>query len=199
VALRYDTIIERLILAGERVSEIQTDHGPIEADAFVMAAGAESVFLAETIGLRLPIYPVKGFSITAPFTNPAAAPRAGIVDEDRLVAMSTLGNRLRAASSAVFSGFNYGHRPKDFHMILETARELFSDAVDFDAAEYWAGLRPMTPTSVPILGRSRFSNLFLNVGHGHVGWSMSCGAGKFVADGIGGRKAEISGEGLIAD
>jgi len=198
ISLRYDTVIERLTVADDRVSEIHTDKGRIAADAFVLAAGAESVFLAESIGIRLPIYPVKGYSITAPIEDPARAPRGGVVDEDRLVAMSPLGNRLRAASSAVFTGFDYGYQPEDFRTILETVRTLFGNSVDCGAAEYWSGLRPMTPSSVPILGPSRYRNLFLNVGHGHVGWSMCCGAGKFVADWIDGRKTEISGEGLIA-
>jgi len=199
VTLAYDTRIERLVADGERVRHLVTDRGEIAADAFVLAAGPESLFLAEGLGIRLPIYPVKGFSITAPILDAERAPRGGIVDEDRLIAMSRLGDRLRAASSAVFAGFDTGHRPRDFASILATARKLFADAVDLEAAEYWTGLRPMTPTSVPILGASRYANLFLNVGHGHVGWSMSCGAGRFVADCLAGRKPEIDGAGLLAN
>lgn len=196
--LLYDTTIKQLTVEGDRVVKALTDKGEIRADAFVLAAGAESVFLAEGVGVRLPIYPVKGFSITAPLIRPEDGPRMGLVDEDRLIAMSPLGNRLRAASSAIFTGYDYGHKPKDFTSILETAKDLYGDAIDYDAVEYWTGLRPMTPTSVPILGPSRYRNLFLNVGHGHVGWSMSCGAGRFVADWVSGKDTEISGEGLVA-
>ncbi len=196
--LRYDTRIRRLVAEGDRVVRAETDTGTVEADAFVLAAGAESVFLARGIGIRLPIYPVKGFSITAPMNRPGDGPHMGLVDEDRLVAMSPFGGRLRAASSAVFAGYDYTHRPQDFTAILETVRLLYGDAVDVARAEYWTGLRPMTPTSVPIMGPSRCRNLFLNVGHGHVGWSMSCGSGRFVADWVAGRKTEIDGEGYLA-
>jgi D-amino-acid dehydrogenase len=164
--LSYGTRIERLIVEGGRVTKALTDRGEVKADAFVLAAGAESVFMASGIGINLP--------------------------------MSPFGDRLRAASSAVFTGYDYTYRPKDFVAILETVRHLFGDAVDYDAAEYWAGLRPMTPTSVPIMGPSRYANLFLNVGHGHVGWSMSCGAGRFVADWVSSKPTEIDGQGYLA-
>lgn len=195
--LRYGTTIRRLVAEGDRVVRAETDRGAVEADAFVLAAGAESVFLGRDVGISLPIYPVKGFSITAPMTRPEDGPTRSLVDEDRLVAMSPFGDRLRAASSAVFGGYDYGHRPEDFASILETVRYLYGDAVDVGQAIYWTGLRPMTPTSVPIMGPSRCRNLFLNVGHGHVGWSMSCGSGRFVADWVAGRKTEIDGEGYL--
>lgn len=196
--LLYDTPVRRLVVEDGRVVAAQTDGEDIVADAFVLAAGSESVFLAHPIGILLPIYPVKGFSITAPLTRQDAGPRMGLIDEDRLVAMSPFGGRLRATSSAIFGGYDYGHRPKDFRTILETCRALFGDAVDYAAAIHWTGLRPMTPTSVPILGPSRYRNFFLNVGHGHVGWSMCCGSGRFVADTVAGRRPEIDGTGLLA-
>jgi D-amino-acid dehydrogenase len=197
VEFRWGETIERLVTEGDRVTKAVTDRDDVPADAFVLAAGAESAFLAERIGVRLPIYPVKGYSITAPLRNPDAAPRIGVVDEDRLVAMSRLGDRLRVASSAVFTGFDRSHRTKDFETIFRTMKELFPEGADYEAAELWAGLRPMTPTSVPILGRARYDNFFLNVGHGHVGWTMSCGSGKFVADCVAGRPPEIDGTGLL--
>jgi D-amino-acid dehydrogenase len=196
--LRYGTTIRRLIVSDGRITKAQTDKGDIAADAFVLAAGAESVFLADAIGINLPIYPVKGFSITAPLNDPARGPHMGLVDEDKLVAMSPFGNRLRAASSAVFDGYGTTHRPQDIASILETVRHLYCNAGDTENAIYWAGLRPMTPTSVPIMGPSRYPNLFLNVGHGHVGWSMSCGSGRFVADWVGGRPTAIDGDGYLA-
>jgi D-amino-acid dehydrogenase len=196
--LFYDAPIRRLIVEGDRVVKAQTDRGEVTADAFVLAAGAESVFLAEAIGIRLPIYPIKGFSITAPLAHPEHGPRMGLVDEDRLVAMSPFGGRLRAASSAVFGGFDYAHRPEDFRTILELTRALCGDALDHGRAVYWTGLRPMTPSSVPILGPSRYRNLLLNVGHGHVGWSMACGSGRFVSDLLAGRSPEIDTGGLLA-
>lgn len=197
--LFYGAPIRRLLVEDGRVTKAQTGRGDVSADAFVLAAGAESVFLARDIGIRLPIHPVKGFSITAPLTRADAAPRMGLVDEDRLVAMSPFGGRLRASSSAIFGGFDHRHRPKDFRTIIETTRGLYGDAIEFDRAVYWAGLRPMTPSSVPMLGPCRHRNLFLNVGHGHVGWSMACGSGRIVADLIAGRRPEIDGRGLVAE
>ncbi len=194
VELRYGTRIERLTVEGGRVARALTDRGEIAADAFVLATGAESVFLARMIGIRLPIYPVKGFSITAPIRDPKRGLRMGLVDEDRLVAMSRFGDRLRAASSAVFDGYGTTHRKEDFRTILETVRALFGDAVDYDAAICWAGLRPMTPTSVPIIGESAFPNLYLNVGHGHVGWSMCAGSAQLLADLVAGRAPDIPAE-----
>jgi D-amino-acid dehydrogenase len=196
--LFYDAPIRRLIVEGDRIVKAQTDRGDVTADAFVLAAGSESVFLAGDIGIRLPIYPVKGFSITAPLARPEEGPRMGLVDEDRLVAMSPFGGRLRAASSAVFGGFDYSHRPEDFRTILKLTRALYGDAVDYGRAVYWTGLRPMTPSSVPILGPSRYRNLLLNVGHGHVGWSMACGSGRLVADVLAGRRPGIEAGGLLA-
>jgi D-amino-acid dehydrogenase len=195
--LYYDAPIRRLVVEGDRVVKAQTDRGDVVADAFVLAAGAESVFLAQDIGIRLPIYPVKGFSITAPLSRPEDGPSMGLVDADRLVAMSSFGDQLRAASSAVFGGFDYGHRPEDFRTILELTRALYGDAVDYDRAVFWTGLRPMTPRSVPILGPTRYRNLHLNVGHGHVGWSMACGSGELVADLIAGRPSSIETTGLL--
>jgi len=198
VELRYGVRVDRLVEDGGRITHAITDQGDLRADAFVLAAGAESVFLAEGVGVKLPIYPVKGFSITAPFRDPERGLSMGLVDEDRLVAMSRFGDRVRAASSAVFDGFDYEHRPSDFAPIMRSLQELFGDAVDYDAAIHWAGLRPMTPTSVPILGPSRRANLYLNVGHGHVGWSMCAGSARIVADLIAGRAPEISTEGYLA-
>jgi D-amino-acid dehydrogenase len=159
--------------------------------------GCDSPLLARRIGIDLPIYPVKGYSATVPIGNGHLAPQLGGVDEDTLIAFSRLGNRLRLAATAEFAGYDRSHKPRDFARLLATAKELFPEGGDYGRAEYWAGLRPMTPSSVPILGRAKYGNLYLNVGHGHVGWTMSCGSGKFVADLVAGRKPEIDPEGLL--
>ena len=180
--LEYGVNVERILMDKKNISSVWTAKGEFKADSYVLAAGPYSGFLARQAGFRLPIYPIKGFSITAPIINDEMVPGPGFDDTERLVAMSKLGNRMRIASSAVFDGFDESHEPKDFHAILKLAREVFPDAADYDKAEYWAGLRPMTPSSKPILGSSPVSNLFLNVGHGHLGWTLSCGTGKVVAD-----------------
>ena len=194
---RFGETVTRLRRDGDRIAGLETDRGELVADAYVLASGAECVFLARDVGLALPIYPVKGFSITAEVKDPAAGPKMGVVDEDRLVAMSRPGDRLRAASSAVFTGYDRSQRPDDFRAIRAVVSRLYGDAVNLDRAEHWCGFRPMTPSSVPILGRTPLASLYLNVGHGHVGWTMSCGSARFVADIVAGHAPEIDPVGLI--
>ena len=197
VRFAYRTAVTGIEVEGGRVKRVTTDKGPFEADAFVLAMGCDSPFLAQRIGVTLPIYPVKGYSLTVPIREDRVAPRIGGVDEDKLVAFSRLGNRLRLAATAEFAGYDRTHKPRDFQGLIVGAKELFPGIGDFDRAERWAGLRPMTPSSVPILGRAGCDNFYLNVGHGHVGWTMCCGSGKFVADLVSGRKPEIDTEGLL--
>lgn len=197
VEFAYRTTIAGIETEGGRIARVVTDRESVAADAFVLAMGCDSPFPAKRIGVRLPIYPVKGYSITVPVREDPAAPRIGGVDEDKLVAYSRLGDRLRFAATAEFSGYDRSHWPQDFEALLGTAKELFPQGGDYSQPEYWAGLRPMTPSSVPILGRARYDNFYLNVGHGHVGWTMSCGSGKFVADLVAGRRPEIDPEGLL--
>jgi D-amino-acid dehydrogenase len=197
VRFAWRTTISGIEAEGRRVTRVATDRGGFEADAVVLAIGCDSPLLAERIGVRLPIYPVKGYSATIPVRAGDVAPRLGGVDEDKLIAYSRLGDRLRLAATAEFSGYDRSWRPEDVARLREFAQELFPNGGDFDRAEYWAGLRPMTPSSVPILGRARYENFYLNVGHGHVGWTMCCGSGKFVADLVAGRRPEIDPEGLL--
>jgi D-amino-acid dehydrogenase len=191
------TTVTGLEIEGGLVSRVLTDKGPLGADAFVLALGCDSPLIARRIGVGLPITPVKGYSITVPIRKPSLGPRLGGVDEDKLIAYSRLGERLRVASTAEFAGYSRRHVPENFLAATALAEELFGGALDFERAEYWAGLRPMTPSSVPILGPARYANFHLNVGHGHVGWTMAAGSGKFVADLIAGRKPEIDPEGLV--
>jgi D-amino-acid dehydrogenase len=196
VAFRYGTTIAGLAAEGRRVARVLTDRGELDVDACVLAMGCDSPLLAEEIGIKLPIYPVKGYSATISVRN-GLAPQMGGVDEDKLMAFSRLGDRLRLAATAEFSGFDRSHRPRDFAQLLATARELFPEGGDYGQPEYWAGLRPMTPSSVPILGRAGYDNFYLNVGHGHVGWTMCCGSGKVVADLVAGRSPDIDTEGFL--
>jgi D-amino-acid dehydrogenase len=197
VRFLYGTTIAGIEAEGRKVRRTVTDKGAVEADAFVLAAGSESPLIAGRIGVTLPIYPVKGYSLTVPIDVQDRAPSMGGVDEDKLIAFSRLGDRLRLAATAEFAGYDCAHRPTDFQALLATARELFPGAGDYERAERWAGLRPMTPSSVPILGRAVYDNLFVNVGHGHVGWTLCCGSGRFVADLLAGRKPAIDPEGLL--
>lgn len=197
VGFAYRTVVAGVGAEGGRIARVVTDQRAVDVDACILAMGCDSPLLARRIGIDLPIYPVKGYSATVPIGNGHLAPQLGGVDEDTLIAFSRLGNRLRLAATAEFAGYDRSHKPRDFARLLATAKELFPEGGDYGRAEYWAGLRPMTPSSVPILGRAKYGNLYLNVGHGHVGWTMSCGSGKFVADLVAGRKPEIDPEGLL--
>ena len=192
----WNTEIEHITSDGKRVTAIKTNRGKFTGDTYILAAGTASPLLAREVGLHLPIYPIKGFSISAVIRNINAAPDMGFVDEDHYLAISRLGNSLRVASSAIFDGFDRQYKERDFNNIFNTVRSLFPDAADYLKAERWAGLRPMTPSSVPVVGRSKIDNLFLNVGHGHLGWTMSCGCGGLIADCVADEKTAISMDGL---
>jgi len=197
VRFLYDTTVTAIETAGDRIKGVVADGGLLSADMFVLAAGAESPQLTRPIGIDLAICPVKGYSLTVPIRNEERAPQLGGVDEDRLVAYSRLGDRVRIAAKAEFAGYDRTYRTDDFRILFEAAADLFGDGLDLGKAEYWTGLRPMTPSSVPILGPARYCNFHLNVGHGHVGWTMACGSGKFTADLIAGRRPEIDPDGLL--
>ncbi len=184
--------VESIVRKNNKISSILTAKGEFKADAHVLAAGAHSSVLAQPLGIKLPIYPIKGFSITAPLINPDIPSMPGFDDTDKLVALSVLGDRLRIVSSAVFDGFDTSHRQQDFKAILRLAKEILPDAADYNDVKYWAGLRPMTPRSLPILGASPIQNLYLNVGHGNLGWTLSCGTGKIIADIIAKKTPQLS-------
>ncbi len=196
VEFRFSTGIERLESRGGRVTAVATDKGKISGDAYVLAAGSYSPLLARALGLDIPVYPVKGFSLTLPFTDPSVAPRIGGVDDGSLVAYCGMGDRLRLTASADFSGYDNSHRPEDFATMLTVAREMFPRGVDFSRPFYWACLRPMTPDGPPIIGPSPVPNLWLNTGQGHMGWTMSAGSSRILADLMAGRAPAHSTESL---
>ncbi len=148
----------------------------------MLALGSYSPLLARKIGVKLPIYPVKGYSLTIPIDGHKGAPVMGGVDEGNLVAYSRLGDRLRLTATADFAGYDTDYEAKDFSVMQHVARELFPDGGAFERPDYWACLRPMTPDGPPIMSPSRYRNLWINSGHGHMGWTMACGAGRIVAD-----------------
>ncbi|KRA00063.1 amino acid dehydrogenase [Mesorhizobium sp. Root157] len=197
VKFRFNTTVEGLDIEGNEVRAVKTSAGVLSADAVVIAMGPESGLLGRRYGIDLPVYPVKGYAATIPLEDESKGPTMGGADEDRLVGYSRLGNRLRLSCTAEFTGFDRTFKPKDFAPMFKTAHELFPGAFDEKKAELWAGLRPMMPNSVPVIGKARYANLYLDTGHGHVGWTMACGSGKFLADLVGGRKPEIDPEGLV--
>jgi D-amino-acid dehydrogenase len=197
VTFRFGTAVEGLNIEGDRVMAARTSTGSVEADAFVLSLGPESGVFGRRHGIDLPVYPVKGYAATIPLKDPSKGPTMGGADEDRLIGYSRLGDRLRITSTAEFTGFDRSHRPRDFRTIFATGHDLFPDAFDEKDAEVWAGLRPMMPTSVPVFGQARYTNLYLNTGHGHLGWTMAAGSGQLLADLVARRKPEIDPAGLL--
>lgn len=198
VRFLYGTTIRGVETAAGEVTGLLTDKGRLTADAYVLALGCQSAALAKPLGLSLPIYPIKGYSVTVPVAGRNNTPRIGGVDEENLVAYAPMGDRLRITATADFAGYDKRHSPADFQTMLAAARDLFPDAADYSRPSYWAGLRPMTPEGTPIFGRGRQRNLFLNTGHGHMGWTMSCGSARITADLIAGRTPAIPLDGMQA-
>ena len=194
--VRLGVRVKGLRSDGDRIEAVETSEGPLTADTYVLALGVGAPAVARTVGVRLPIYPAKGYSSTFPLKPGGLVPTLPGVDEQWLVGWSRLGDRLRLTSTAEFCGYDWGWTPRDFNNILRFARDLFPEAADYDRGQYRACLRPMTPEGPPILGLARHRNLFLNCGHGHMGWTMACGTARIVADLMTGRMPELDLEGL---
>lgn len=196
VSFRLGTRVTALRADGDRIRAAVTDRGELTADTYVLALGVESPIVARTVGVRLAIYPAKGYSTTFPLRAGGLAPTVPGVDERWLVGWSRLGDRLRLTSTAEFAGYDWSWTPRDFNNIVRLARDIFPDAADYERGEYRACLRPMTPDGPPILGRGRHANLVFNAGHGHMGWTMACGTAKIVADLVVGRSPDLALDGL---
>jgi D-amino-acid dehydrogenase len=196
LVVRLGSRVSALRGDGDRIDGVVTPGGVLTADAYVLALGVGAPAVARTAGLRLPIYPAKGYSSTFPLKAGGLAPGISGVDEQWLVGWSRLGDRLRLTSTAEFAGYDWGWAPRDFANILRLARDLFPDAADYDRGEYRACLRPMTPDGPPILGLGRHRNLYLNCGHGHMGWTMACGTARIVTDLMTGRMPDLDLDGL---
>ena len=187
--------IERLEASGTKIKRVVTDRGVFTADNYVLCLGAWSPLLVRTsLGVRISVCPVKGYSITIPVEKGHTPPRIGGLHEEDLLGFAPMGNHFRVSSVSEFTGYDIGHTPEDFEHILSTSKKLFPNAGNYDKAEFWSGFRPMTPEGTPILGKERHSNLFYNTGHGHLGWTMSCGTARITADLIAGKTPEISTE-----
>ncbi|MBV9136243.1 MAG: D-amino acid dehydrogenase [Hyphomicrobiales bacterium] len=196
VKFRFNTEVTGFATSGDRVTGVRTKDGVVSGDEFVMSLGVFSPFLATKLGASLPIYPIKGYSVTLPLDGHNNPPTIGGVDEDNLVAYARFGDRIRATATAEFAGYDRSHKPADFTYMLGVMRKLFPDGANYDKPSYWAGLRPMTPEGTPIFGRGRYRNLMFNTGHGHMGWTMSAGSARIAADLIAGRRPAIDLTGM---
>jgi D-amino-acid dehydrogenase len=176
--------------SGDRIEAVQVSGERVRADAYVVSLGSYSPLLLGPLGIRIPVYPLKGYSITLPLGS-AEGPSVSLTDEAAKIVISRLGNRLRAAGTAELAGYDTSINATRCNAILERIRTLFPALASIAAAETWAGLRPATPSNVPVIGRTRFANLFLNTGHGTLGWTLACGSGRALADIVSGRKPEV--------
>lgn len=198
-SFHYGQKIRLIQVKGDRVMGVMTEAlGRVEGDAYVCALGSFAPKLLGPIDLRLPVYPVKGYSVTLPVTDDRYAPQSTIMDETHKVAITRLGDRIRVAGTAEIAGYSDRLGPQATATVRHVVGDLFPRGGDLARAEGWTGLRPMTPDGTPILGPTRYRNLFLNTGHGTLGWTMAAGSGRAVADLVMGRKPEIDFDGLTA-
>ncbi|NPD68522.1 D-amino acid dehydrogenase [Lichenicola cladoniae] len=196
VRFRLGVSIERLLHGPDLIDGVQTSQGVVTGDAYLAATGVHTVKLLQPLGLRLPVYPVKGYSLTIPLTDASRAPTSTVNDETYKVAMTRLGDRIRVGGTAELAGYDLRLRPERRETLALSFGELFGGG-DLDRATYWTGLRPNTPDGTPIVGSSgRYRNLWLNTGHGTLGWTMACGSGRLIADLISERRPNIEHEDL---
>ncbi|HXH02103.1 MAG TPA: D-amino acid dehydrogenase [Candidatus Competibacteraceae bacterium] len=196
VKFHYGVTIDGLEAEGGRISAVRTDCGRFQAERYVLALGSYSPQLLAPVGIRIPVFPVKGYSLTVPIVDYAAAPESTILDESYKVALTRLGDRIRVGGTAELAGYDLRLRASRCETIRFVVEDLFPGGGDMSKAQFWTGLRPMTPDGTPIVGKTRYANLFLNTGHGTLGWTMACGSGRVIADLVSGRTPEIDMEGL---
>ena len=191
VEFRLSQSVTGLDHDGGRISGVKTDSGDIKGDCYLVAAGCWSPHLLAPLGIRLPVYPVKGYSITLPITDDTRAPVSTVLDETYKIAITRLGGRIRVGGMAELSGYERILHPVRRETLEQSVQSLFPGAAAYEEPNFWCGLRPMTPDSTPVIGPTRYENLFLNSGHGTLGWTMACGSGRVIADIISGTEPAI--------
>jgi D-amino-acid dehydrogenase len=196
VRFRYDTTIHGLDRVGDRIVGVNTTAGTFGADQIVLALGSYSPLMLRSLGLRIPVYPVKGYSITLPIVDASRAPESTIMDETHKVAVTRLGERIRVGGTAELAGYSTALREPRRATLEHVVTDLFPGGGDVAKAEFWCGLRPMTPDGTPIIGPTRYDNLLLATGHGTLGWTMAAGTGRVIADLVSGKTPEIPLDGL---
>ena len=196
VVFLFQTTVQQLLHEGGRVAGVLVRHveGPeqvLHADAYLVCLGSYTPFLVRPLGLRVPVYPVKGYSVTIPIRNFEETPHVCLTDDGAKLAISRLGERLRVAGTAELNAYDISINSVRCDAILRRAQQLFPGAADYWRAQPWAGLRPATPSNVPLVGRTRLPNLYLNTGHGTLGWTMACGSGSAIASIISGKRPPV--------
>lgn len=191
VRFDYGRELTRLEVEAGEIRTVHTDRGAVQADAYVLATGSHSTKLLAPLRIRLPVYPVKGYSLTVPIRDAGRAPQSTLMDESYKIAITRLGDRIRVGGMAELSGFSDDLPPRRRRSLEHSLGSLFPDAGDLSAATFWSGLRPMTPDGTPIIGPTPIRNLYLNTGHGTLGWTMACGSARILADIISDRAPDI--------
>jgi D-amino-acid dehydrogenase len=199
VRFRFGAEAVRLEAAAGRIVGLQLADGRVQADVYVVAAGADSVRLLAPLAIDVPLLPVKGYSATVTITRPEWAPQIAVMDETYKVAITRFGRRLRVAGTAEIGSRGMKLRDAALRTLLKVARDWFPAAANYAQSRFWVGARPMLPDGPPVLGGTPYANLFLNLGHGSTGWAMACGSARIVADLICGRAPEIALDGLTLD
>ncbi|WP_186145843.1 D-amino acid dehydrogenase [Burkholderia gladioli] len=195
VQFRYNTPIDALAIAGGRIAGVQCGGELVRGDAYVVALGSYSTRFLSNI-VKIPVYPLKGYSITAPIVDSAAAPVSTVLDETYKIAITRFDSRIRVGGMAEIAGFDKRLNQARRETLEMCVNDLFPGGGDTSKASFWTGLRPMTPDGTPIVGRTPVPNLFLNTGHGTLGWTMSCGSGQLLADLMSGKKPAIQADDL---
>ena len=195
VDFKFNQSVEKLVVEGDEIKGVVVGGQVLTADRYVLAFGSYSRDFLKPLNLDLPVYPVKGYSLTIPIVDPAFAPQSTVLDETYKIAITRFDERIRVGGMAELSGYNHGLNENRRATLQMVTQDLFPGG-DMQQATFWTGLRPMTPDSTPIIGATRFSNLFLNTGHGTLGWTMACGSGKLISDLVLNHKTDINTEGL---
>jgi D-amino-acid dehydrogenase len=198
VRFSYGRPVRSLRHDGRRIVGVELDDEVLRADSFVLALGSYSRDLLRPLGVDLPVYPIKGYSLTVPLVDEALAPRSTVLDETYKIAITRFDRRIRVGGMAEIAGFDLRLNPRRRETLEMVTGQLFPGG-DLGAAEFWTGLRPMTPDGTPVVGPSRYANLWLNTGHGTLGWTMACGSARVVADQISGRRCDIDTRDLALD
>jgi len=196
VVFRFATPVRSLARKGDRIAGVVTASDSLSADAYVVALGSHSPLLLDPIGIRLPVYPVKGYSITVPIRDAGGAPESTVMDETHKVAVTRLGSRIRVGGTAELAGYTLRLHEARRDTLAHVVDDLLPGGGDLERAEFWCGLRPMTPDGTPVVGPTPIKNLFLATGHGTLGWTMAAGTARVIADVVSGRAAGIALDGL---
>jgi len=191
VTFQYGLAIEGIRTSGDTISGVATSRGMLSADTYVGALGSYAPLMLARIGIGLPVYPIKGYSLTVPITDASVAPVSTVMDETYKVATTRFKDRIRVGGTAEIAGWDTALRPHRRGPLERSLRDLFPRAGDIARASFWCGLRPMTPDGTPVLGPTRYRNLYLNTGHGTLGWTMAAGSGQVLADLVSGKAPDI--------